>query len=680
MKKKIIQAASAFALSAVFLVVLGHSRMITWLENKIYDNRMEVTAPFCRASDRIGVILLDQDSLNWAQKEMGWGWPWPREAYGVMLDYFTRASASSVAFDMIYSEPSIYGKQDDEVFAQALKRNGRAILAMHTKEMENKNQDTGPVQELASACAYIADITGTADSDGVYRRGACNNFDKSTLSYAGFLVSGELPSELVFSDKGGINIRYLEGLERFVPYKAMIILQSEYEIRKAEKQGLTLDESFFEEKGLLSPEQFKDNFVFFGLYAPGLFDICATPISASSQGVGVHISLLNTILEESWLFEFSSAVSIFLVVCGILLGFIFGSSFVLKKFNSIMVKSVFAGFILILYIVASYAAFYKGYILPVAMPVAGLLISFIIFVFEDYVIEGRQKKYLKTAFSQYLSPAVINDLIQNPDLLQLGGEEREITAYFSDIQGFTTISESLTPAELTVVLNKYLSAMTDIILAHGGTIDKYEGDAIIAFWGAPVVQKDHARRAVEAALECQRKLEEMNPELQALSGGKVFKQRIGLNTGFAVVGNMGSVQRFDYTMMGDTVNLASRLEGINKQFGTYTMCSKATMESALNSQCDKAFRKIGNIAVVGKKTGVQVFVPMEKSQMESETLLLQEFEKGLNLFEKGDFEEARKVFEANSQDAPSKKYVDKCTALINNPPENWDGVIRATEK
>lgn len=674
--KKILQLAVTSAVLVVIVFASVFSGAFDNIEKRTYDHRMKTCAPFFSPSEQIGVVLLDQDSLNWASKELGWSWPWPRSSYAAMLNYFTRAGAASVAFDMIYSEPSVYGKEDDMAFAQACRKNGKTILAVHTKVDGENFQNTMPIPELAESCALIANVTGVSDSDGVIRQEADNLYGSSTLSFAGLLLNDSVPENIRYSSTGNINIRYLEGLERYVPYKAMTILQSEFAIEEAEKEGKALD---FENSGLIDPEQFKDNYVFFGLYAPGLFDICSTPVSANYQGVGVHISLLDTVLQGSYLAE--SPVILVLVLClaAIAAGFVFGSSKLLKKLHSIVAKSGFVLIITAVYLFISYFAFYKGLILPVLLPVFSLLLSFVAFVFEDYITEGHQKKYIKAAFSQYLSPAVINELIENPSLLKLGGEEREITAYFSDVQGFTSISENLSPVKLTEVLNKYLSAMTDIILSNGGTIDKYEGDAIIAFWNAPAYQKDHANRAIKAALECQKKLEQMAPELEALSG-KVFRQRIGLNTGPAVVGNMGSVQRFDYTMMGDTVNLASRLEGINKQFATYTMCSEATMKSALANGCTADFRPMGTIAVVGKKTGINVFVPMENEEFLKTEQKRSEFNKGLELFTAGKFEEAKKVFESVKDDGPSLKYIEKCENLIKNPPENWDGVIRATEK
>ncbi len=224
----------------------------------------------------------------------------------------------------------------------------------------------------------------------------------------------------------------------------------------------------------------------------------------------------------------------------------------------------------------------------------------------NYSTEGRQKRYIKNAFKQYLSPAVIEQLISHPERLKLGGERRELSIFFSDLQGFTSISEGLSPEELTALLNEYLSAMTDIIQEEGGTVDKFEGDAIIAFWNAPLDLDDHALRAVRSALRCQESLARMRPAFRERVGKDLY-MRIGINTGPAVVGNMGSHSRFDYTVLGDAVNLAARLEGINKQFKTYTMISQATLE-----QMADAFpvRELSRVAVVGRKEPVTVYEPM----------------------------------------------------------------------
>jgi len=272
---------------------------------------------------------------------------------------------------------------------------------------------------------------------------------------------------------------------------------------------------------------------------------------------------------------------------------------------------------------------------------------------------------------------VIDQIIAHPERLKLGGELRELSIYFSDLQGFTTISEKLKPEELTALLNQYLSAMTDIIQEEGGTIDKFEGDAIIAFWNAPLEVADHAVRAVRAALACQERLAEMRPSWKERYGDLLM--RIGMNSGKAVVGNMGSRTRFDYTMLGDAVNLASRLESINKQFRTYFMISGAT-----RALIGDAFpvRQLSKIAVVGRKEPVVVYEPMTAARYEARRPVLATFDRGLRLFYEGRFAEAIGVFEGiAADDPPAAAYVAKCRAEAGKPREGpWLGVWTMTEK
>ena len=294
-----------------------------------------------------------------------------------------------------------------------------------------------------------------------------------------------------------------------------------------------------------------------------------------------------------------------------------------------------------------------------------------------YTTEGRQKMFIKNAFKQYLSPAVIEQLIQHPEHLKLGGERRMLSIFFSDLEGFTGISEGLEPEALTALLNDYLSAMTDIIHEEGGTVDKYEGDAIIAFWNAPLEQPDHARRCVRAALRCQARLAEMRPMFRERLK-KDLKMRIGINSGPAIVGNMGSHTRFDYTMIGDAVNLAARLEGINKQFGTYTMISQSTME-----QMEGAFpvRELSRVAVVGRKEPVVVYEPLPPEDFERRQSELAGFADGLTRFYRGDFPGAETIFSSLADADPAAlAYITKCRELIDHPPEEWHGIWVITTK
>ncbi|MBP2674353.1 MAG: adenylate/guanylate cyclase with Chase sensor, partial [Deltaproteobacteria bacterium] len=291
--------------------------------------------------------------------------------------------------------------------------------------------------------------------------------------------------------------------------------------------------------------------------------------------------------------------------------------------------------------------------------------------------EGAQKRFLKNTFRQYLSPEYIEQLIAHPERVKLGGERRTLSIFFSDLQGFTGISEGLTPEELTALLNEYLSAMTDILQEEGGTVDKYIGDAIVAFWNAPIEQPDHAERAARAALRCQEKLAEMRPLLRERFGKDLF-MRIGLNTGSAVVGNMGSRTRFDYTVLGDAVNLASRLEGINKQFGTYILASEALRERLPESV---PAREVSRVAVVGRKEPVRAFELLGGKEAAARGKELALFAEGLRAFTGGNFPAALETFLATAEaDPPAAAYARKCRALIEQPPQRWEGVWVMTEK
>ena len=300
-----------------------------------------------------------------------------------------------------------------------------------------------------------------------------------------------------------------------------------------------------------------------------------------------------------------------------------------------------------------------------------------------FMMERKQKGFIKGAFSQYLSPTVIDQIVENPDMLQLGGEKREMTPFFSDIQGFSTISEGLTPEELVQLLNEYLTAMCDIVSSYHGTIDKFEGDAIIAFWGAPLELPDHATIACHAAIDMQKKNEEMRKTLREQNRPMLYT-RIGMSSGPVVVGNMGSADRMDYTMMGDVVNLAARLEGVNKFYQTFTMIPQSTYELAKD---DIDTRQLDIIRVVGKKEPISVYEVLErKNQTSSEKSgVVEKYLKALKLYEERNFADASKEFEKvlaiDPDDGPSKTYVKRCGVFLETPPEkDWDGVYTFTEK
>jgi adenylate cyclase len=298
-------------------------------------------------------------------------------------------------------------------------------------------------------------------------------------------------------------------------------------------------------------------------------------------------------------------------------------------------------------------------------------------------METKKKRFIKNAFSTYLAPTVVNQLLESPGNLELGGEERDITAFFSDVQGFTSISEALTPNEIVELLNEFLTEMTDIIFKHEGTVDKFEGDAIIAFFGAPNILKNHAERACIACIKMQKRLSDLREKWQE-NDKPQLKMRIGLCTGNAVVGNMGSESRMDYTMMGDTVNTAARLEGVNKIYGIYTLISETTCKAAGSSI---ATREIDTIYVVGKNEPVTIYQILGKDSDVDDLMkkVNQHYAAGLQAYRNQDWDKAVKLFNAalkiSPDDGPSNTMMDRSKKFKSNPPgKNWNGSYTVTTK
>ncbi len=420
--------------------------------------------------------------------------------------------------------------------------------------------------------------------------------------------------------------------------------------------------------------------IILGATAQGMFDLRATPFENIFPGCEIHANIIDSILSKDLLsqpsfFEFWNILIIF--ITGILLGLILPLTGAVTGITTYTLLT-FGYCFFCQYLFSKY-----GLILNMIYPLSVMSLIYISITAYKYLAESKKKKFISNAFSTYLSPSIVNQLIKSPEKLILGGEDREITAFFSDIQGFTSISEKLTPKELVELLNEFLTEMTNIILKHSGTVDKFEGDAIIAFFGAPYDLRDHAKITCQACVEMQQRLTEMN-EFWALEGKPELLMRIGLCSGTAVVGNMGSKSRMDYTMMGDVVNTAARLEGVNKYYGSYTMISDTTKNLAGH---DTNTREIDTIYLAGKNEPVTIYeLPGPKEEMEeNQTLAHKYYAKGLLLYKKKSWNEAIKYFnKANSlhpADGPSKTMLKRCKALIAKPPkENWNGIFKIATK
>ncbi len=430
----------------------------------------------------------------------------------------------------------------------------------------------------------------------------------------------------------------------------------------------------------IEKEKLKGKMVILGATESGIYDLRTTPFGTAFPGVEVHANLLDNILQDDYFYrsDFLHFMSFLLILfSGLIIGLILSK---LRALHGLILSLLylvgyFSGNLWLLFNERTWTSFV--YILGVIMA------NWFAIVLYKFFGEEKDKRFIKGAFQQYLSPKVIDRLVDDPSMLKLGGEKREITAFFSDVQGFSTISESLSPEELVELLNEYLTAMTDIVMKYEGTVDKFEGDAVIAFFGAPVSYDDHAARACLASLEMQEKLVDMRKNWREHGKHELYV-RIGLNTDHVVVGNMGSAYRMDYTMMGDGVNLAARLEGVNKQYGTFTLISEYTYEAA-KDQIE--VRELDMIRVVGKREPVRIYeVIGKKGEVPSDCQKASRyFTKGLQLYRNQSWEEAAKYFaHANKlykNDVASKEFFDRCKDFsVNSPGEAWDGVYQMVTK
>jgi adenylate cyclase len=313
--------------------------------------------------------------------------------------------------------------------------------------------------------------------------------------------------------------------------------------------------------------------------------------------------------------------------------------------------------------------------LPLSDAYIGGFLATVAMIGYRYMVADREERFLKASFGLYLAPQVIDQMMATNRLPALGGEMRDVTVFFSDMAGFSSTAEKLSPDALVQLMNEYLSAMTDIIEECGGYVDKYIGDSIVAVFGAPVSDPEHARNAVRAALRCRERLEELNRTSEAFQGQQL-SHRIGLNTGEALVGNIGSRRRFNYTVMSDAVNLASRLEGANKYFATATLASEMTVTQ---TGAEFAWRELDAIRVQGRAHPVKIYEPLAASGAENpdQSRIAAIYADGLAKYRARDFEGAAVAFAAiAAEDAPAALFLKRTREFAKNPPgEGWEAVL-----
>ncbi len=669
----------------VITMLLQLAGVFTFFENKTYDRRMLFASKYKTASRDISFIIVDQYSIDMATETYGWGWPWPREAYGKIIDFISAGNAKTIAFDILYTEPSVYGEEDDTALALAQENSGIVIQPLNVLVDYNAGTEKGqpPIPQIKESAARLGAIISQKDDDDIIRRGRLEYEYEGTvypsLGIAPIYMEG-LQDELLSVPRlkdGSVLLRYQKDIDEYHPCSAFDILYSNdiYNglIEPAE------DDFYYE------PDEFEDTYVFVAYYAPGLYDICSTPVSQVFPGVGVHITTLDNFLTN----KFMHKAPDFFVYLWILFLSLLGSVFVTfaSTRNSQKTTVIFmaVGFIvgITLAIAVPYLLFAGGIWLLLVAPFVSFFLSFLICVVLSLTVEGKQKRFIKSAFSQCLSKDVVNQIMNDPSSFTLGGKNFQMTAIFTDIQKFSSFSELLTAAQLGELLNYYLTRMSEIIIDEHGTVDKYEGDAIVALVGAPVEMTDHASRACAAAIKMKKAEVLMNQEIKQIAAGekpvdmeqnlydafkimvannKTIFTRIGINSGEMIAGYFGSQNKKNYTMMGNNVNLASRLEGVNKQYHTNGILISAATRELLGD--DFIVRSLDRVRVVNVNTPLRLYELLETRADASPELLqyVEDWEKAFANFEAKDYTGACEQFKSlaakNENDNVVRYYLD----------------------
>ncbi len=699
--KTILLAVSSF----VIALILYLSHVISSFELKAFDQFSRYLNP-AKSSALIILVQIDQPSID-ALSQQGITWPWPRQMYVPIVEYLSEADV--IFLDMFFTEPSSYGQEDDTLFAEAIKKAGNVYLPVFLSQQEkpltaeeeafirriaiphkvftalNYRSVITPIDDLKTAIHGAGNVMIKPDEDGVYRRvPLLFQLNQYLIPHfvLGYLIEkgriqirqqAPIQSPILYVQDKPLPIqneklilRFYRDKDPFETFSAIQVLQWYLDYQASKPPAI--------EKGY-----FKDKIVLIGSTAAGLYDLKPTATSSVSTGIHIHATALDNILRRN----FIKPVQPLFVVAAMFLVCLFISSAVLRTYALSVNLSVF--FVSLFLILLGLAVLFKVTIYMEVIPILmSLLISFILVSVYSYATEGKQRFFYRKTFLQYMDRTVADYLLNNPDLIRPGGQLRRVTVFFADIAGFTTISEIMPSDKLAVQLHKVLNALTEVIIKNHGVIDKYMGDCVMAFWGAPVTTHRDEINACTAAIECLEILDEINPSFQA-EGLPEISFRIGLHSGDATAGNIGSDRLFNYTVIGDTVNLASRLESANKFFRTKILISEDTYKKT-----EGLFfvRELGLIEVKGKTVPVKVFelIGKEENISPHQRQRVLDFHQGLAFYKDQKWYEAWEVFDRilrkYPEDVPSEYYKNQCEKYVNAKlplTEDWN-VIKMTEK
>ncbi len=669
------------------------TRLGSDLEARSWDWRVRLLSPERPPSDAV-VLALDEASLRWLNRDQHIPWPIPRDAWCPLLAELQACGARAVVFDFQFVEETEY----DEGFAQCLRATGKTAVGWHCMgdgpallpSWSVPNAAQGPLRSclpiVPVAPVLAAATTGglvdmEPDPDGVIRKTTplWQLTDKQAFTSLGvaaaMLATGATPTvhdgalhlagqQLPLDSDGRVLLSWRhKGNELpIIPVKAV------YAGGLARQQGLA---------DPFDAARVRDKVVFVAGTAAGTYEFRVTPVAEGAPGVLVHTALYEAL--RSGLGQREVPVW-FAILATVLLAMAIAASVV--ALDGARTQLLVALGWLAAYLLAAGLGYrHAGLWLPLLAPLLAGLLAFAAGSVMQYRWVGRERRTIRHAFAHYLAPTVIEELVRNPQTLKLGGTRREITAFFSDIRGFTTISESLDPAELVALLNECLGGMTDLLLEQGGTIDKYIGDAVVAMFGAPLPLQNHPLQAARAAIRCQQMLAKQRPLWQA-RGLPELHVRIGLNTGMALVGNMGSQKRFDYTMIGDTVNLAARLESTAGHYGVPILVSEAVAHRVSDQLL---VRELDAVQVKGKHVAVRVYelIGERSTATDKQLQLVETWSRGLQAYRAQQWSEALALWQplAAAGDGPATTLLARIEPLRQaSLPADWDGVFAMTSK
>jgi adenylate cyclase len=694
LKKTLILTAVSFIISALILL----SGALENFELKAFDLYSRYLNPKI-APENIVIVEVDQRSIDALQKQ-GVTWPWPRQIYAPILEYMSEAKA--VFVDVLFTEPSSYGLEDDEILSDSIKKaanvylpvflsNRDKVISSDAKKFLKGIAVSGdvkaktefstaiiPLDVLRGVIAGSGNVTISPDNDGVYRRiPLFFKLDGLVIPHflMGYLIKSgivTLENNDVYSQNtriptldGKLILRYFTGNPAFKVFSASEVLKS-----------------YLDSNSSLAPpikkDFFKNKYVFLGFTAPGLYDLKPTSVDSISTGVLIHATTLDNIINQ----EFIRPAPTIIVAALVLLICFFTSYFVLKSHSLLLNLSLFI--LLIILIVLFTVVLFKVLIyFKIIAPVISIVVSFTVAVAYSYATEGKQRVLIENTLLQYMDKKIAGYLLDNPNLIKPGGMKKHVTVFFADIAGFTTISEVISPEEVAAMLHKVLSSITKEIIDNNGVIDKYIGDCVMAFWGAPLDSDRDELNACLAGLRSIQSIESINEEFKQRKLPKI-SVRIGIHTGDAIAGNIGSDRIFNYTVIGDSVNLASRIESINRYFKTRIIVSEDTFNKTEGSFFS---RELGLIEVKGKNLPVRIFeLISRKEDVSTDKIELVElYNQGLKYYQDKKWRDALDIFEkvlsTYSADGPSEFYKSRCESIISDSLLTEDSeIIKFTEK